>query len=119
MVTIGAGCATQAPKRVDEPPQKNLSYSPEDLGQLGNGVAVVVNSRRNEVLLPGGRKWTGRLRGTRDVMLIGKGQIVSASEVPEALHPTYDVQVDFRQESIRYFFFRTKQSGSYERRQPR
>ncbi|MES2597615.1 MAG: hypothetical protein V4662_19870 [Verrucomicrobiota bacterium] len=80
---------------------------------------MVLNSRYNEVILPSGQRWVGRVRGIRDVMLVRDNVITPATEVPEALHPTYQVQVDFRADRINYQFFGERQGGYYPRKRAR
>ena len=114
-----AGCAAPRPQSLDNAPKVQMHSGQEELGALGNGVYVVVDSPRNEVLLPGGRRWTGRLRGTRDVMLIKDGQIMSATGVPESIRQTCEVQINFEQDKIGYYYLRTRQGSAFERRDRR
>jgi len=111
-----AGCGSPQAQSLNNAPQVEVQSGAEELGALGNGVNVVVNSPRNVVLLPGGRRWTGRLRGTRDVMLIKDGQIMSATGVPESIRQTCDLQISFEQDKIAYFYLKTLQGGSFQRR---
>lgn len=108
-----AGCETPKAQSLNNAPWVDASTG---VGSLGNGVSVVVNSPRNIVLLPDGQLWIGRLRGTRDVMLIKDGQIMSATGVPDSIRQGCDVQISFEKDKIAYYFFGTLQGGSFERR---
>ncbi len=114
VIALGTSCAST---RTDTPPP-NLppgATTADELGSIANGAYVVLNSRYNEVILPGGKRWTGRVRGIRDLMLVRDNVITPATEVPEALHPTYQVLVDFQRSRIVYRFFGERSGGSYDR----
>ncbi|GEP45725.1 hypothetical protein BGE01nite_50160 [Brevifollis gellanilyticus] len=114
MIAMGASCAsTHVEPLPGVPPGATAK---DELGSIGSGAYVVLNSPNNEIVLPNGKRWTGRVRGIRDLMLVRDNTITPATEVPEAMQSSYQVMVDFQRNGIKYSFFDVKEGGVYPRK---
>lgn len=98
------------------PFQKNQCFSKGGLGIIARRVFVVLDSDKNELLLPdGGRRWTRLSSGERECVFVLRGKVFSANELPRDFHLEQSVAISFEGEKVTFFDFSRHSGGFYRR----
>jgi hypothetical protein len=86
-------------------------------GFIREGLYIDVDSAKNELRLNGKNTWTGKDRGTKEVVFVFEGRIWPPPSLPDGFDLSKVVVISFEGSIVRFVDF-DKMSGGYYRRNP-
>jgi len=119
VLTLGASSASQAPHQMTrEHPSAfatNKCYPKGGLGIINTSLYIVLRSERDELLLEGGKKWTGQQAGTLELVIIYGNRVWQSQALPKDFDLSKATVVSFEAKRVRFFDFNQMEGGFYLR----